>query len=215
MKKFFVSLGLFFTLTPSLFAQNTLRQQIAKIVKPINGIIGVSVLCIEDRDTVNYNGNARLIMQSVMKFPIALTVLHLVDSGVFSLDKPIHIRKRDLAKNTVSPLREKFPDGDIDVSISDLLTYMVSQSDNTACDVLLKTIGGTQAVQSYLLSRGIRGIAINGTEAEMAADWGVQYTNWCKPVDMVKVLHLFYKDALLSKANTEFLYKRPLPMMWE
>ena len=56
--------------------QSALRQQIEAIVKPANGITGVSIMGIEDRDTLSYNGNAPLIMLSVIKFPIALTVLH-------------------------------------------------------------------------------------------------------------------------------------------
>lgn len=207
MKKFFLSAGVCIAMVAPLFAQSGLRRQIVQIVKPVNGIIGVSVLGLETRDTLNYNGNARLVMHSVMKLPIAITVLHLIDSGVFSLDKPIHIRKRDMAKNTWSPLRDKFPDGDVDVSIRELLAYMVSQSDNNACDILLKTIGGPPVVQCFLLSKSIRGIAINASEAEMAADWGVQYTNWCKPAEIVKLLDLFYKGNLLTKPSTDFLYK--------
>ena len=47
-----------------------LRQQIAQIAKPVKGIVGVSLLNIENRDTLSYNGNARLVLHSVMKFPI-------------------------------------------------------------------------------------------------------------------------------------------------
>ena len=79
------------------FAQSSvLRPQIAAIAKSAKGIVGVSVLGLEDRDTVNYNGNARLVMESVMKFPIAMAVLHLVDSGVLTLNQTIHIKKKDL-----------------------------------------------------------------------------------------------------------------------
>ena len=63
-----------------------------------------------------------MVLHSVMKFPIALTVLHLVDSGVMRLDQQIHITKRDLPKNTNSPLRDKYPKGDVDVPVSELLS---------------------------------------------------------------------------------------------
>src|ERR1700712_273981 len=92
-------------LVNTAFAQDALRSQIAELAKPAKGIVGVSVLGLEDRDTLNYNAKASLVMHSVMKFPIAMAVLHLVDSGVFTLDKTIHLKKKDLPK-TYSPLRD-------------------------------------------------------------------------------------------------------------
>jgi beta-lactamase class A len=183
-----------------------LRQQIAQLAKPVKGIVGVSILNIENRDTLSYNGNARLVLHSVMKFPIALTVLHLVDTGKLSLDQTIHIKKRDLPK-TYSPLRDKYPNGGVDVSIRDLLGYMVSLSDNDACDILLKVINGPQTVQDYMLRLKIRGIAIRASELDMASSWELQYTNWCKPVEMTALLDLFYNGKILSSTNTAFLMK--------
>lgn len=187
--------------------QNALRQQIKDIIKPVKGIVGVSLLGLESRDTLSVNGDARLVLHSVMKFPIALTVLHWVDSGKFKLDQTIHFKKRDMAPKTHSPLRDKFPNGDVDVTIADLLGYMVSQSDNIACDALLKKMDGPKAVQDYMLRLGIRGIAVRATEADMASSWELQYTNWCKPVEMTILIDKFYKGEVLSKASTDFLYK--------
>jgi beta-lactamase class A len=209
MKKYILAVSLIIFLIPVAVQaqQNQLRDQIAQIVKPVKGIVGVSILRIEDRDTVSYNGKARLVMHSVMKFPIALAVLHLVDSGKITLSELVHLKKRDLPKKTYSPLRDKYPKGNVDVSFAELLQYMVSLSDNNACDILLSVLGGTKPVQDYMLHLGIRGIAINASEAEMASAWEVQYSNWCKPVEMTQLLDLFYAGKVLSKANTDFLYK--------
>jgi len=185
---------------------SVLRNQIKQITKPAKGIIGVSVLGLESGDTLTYNGSARLVLHSVMKFPIALTVLHLVDTGKLSLDQMIHVTKRDLPK-TYSPLRDKYPKGDVDVSIRDLLGYMVSLSDNDACDILLRVIGGPQTVQDFLLRLGVRGIAVRASEADMASAWELQYTNWAKPAEITTLLDMFYKDKILTKASTDFLYK--------
>src|ERR1700744_2615200 len=114
MKRFIWSAGLMLIcVAPSIVsAQNNdaLRQQIKDIIKPAKGIVGVSLLGIESRDTLSVNGDARLVLHSVMKFPIALTILHWVDSGKFTLNQPIKFRKKDLPK-TYSPLRDKYPDG--------------------------------------------------------------------------------------------------------
>jgi beta-lactamase class A len=210
MNKFIKSIGVLSIFLAPFFAkaqEDPLRARIVELAKPAKGIVGVSVLGLEDRDTISYNGNARLVMHSVMKLPIAMAVLHLVDSGLFTLDKTIHIKKKDLPK-TYSPLRDKYPDGDVDVSLRDLLSYMVSQSDNDACDILLKFLGGPDQVEFYLQnSLKVRGINIEASEADMAKSWEVQYTNWCKPRDMVKLIDVLYTGKALKPATKDFLYK--------
>ncbi len=54
-----------------------------------------------------------------------MAVLHLVDSGVMTLDQTIRIKKKDLWSK-MGPLLEKYPEGNADVSIRDLLGDMVS-----------------------------------------------------------------------------------------
>jgi beta-lactamase class A len=199
---------LFFFLVPRyvLAQQDSLRSQILQISKSAKGIVGVSILGIESRDTLNYNGSARLVVHSVMKFPIAMTVLNLVDKGKYKLDQKMKVSKKDLPAGTWSPLRDKYPDG-TEIALSDLLGYMVSQSDNNACDFLLKKLGGPGVVENYIQSLGIKGINIVASEADMAKAWEVQYTNWCKPADVVHLLDIFYQGKALSKNSNDFLWK--------
>jgi beta-lactamase class A len=208
-KKFITAIFSVLILSTVTYAQNPLCVQIEQLAKSAHGIVGVAVGGLEDRDTLTYNGNARLVMQSVMKFPIAMAVLHLVDSGVYTLDQTIHIDKRDLPETSVSPLREKYPKGNVNVAIGELLTDMVSYSDNNACDILLKKLGGPKQVVNYLHSIKIKGINLAATEAEQndPQAWEVQYTNWCKPADMINLLEAFYRGKVLSAASKDFLYK--------
>jgi len=210
MKKCFLAAFIFLILVVPALSKGSpdsvLRKQIEQIAKPVKGIVGVSIKNIETGDTLSYNGKARLVLHSVMKFPIALTVLHWVDTGKLQLNQMIHIGKRDLTRNTWSPLRDKYPKGG-DFPVSELLSYMVSQSDNDACDNLLKTIGGPATVQAYMLQIGIRGIAVRTSEADMASSWELQYTNWCKPVEMTALFDHLYSGKILAKSTTDSLYQ--------
>ena len=187
-------------------AQDSLKAQIVEIAKQSKGIVGVSVLGIESRDTLNYNGNARLVMHSVMKFPIAMAVLNRVDKGKYKLDQKMKVGKSDLPTGLWSPLRDKYPNG-TEITLGELLSYMVSQSDNCACDFLLKKLGGPEKVENYIQDLGIKGINIVASEGDMAKTWEVQYTNWCKPAEVVHLLDLFYEGKVLSKSSNDFLYK--------
>jgi beta-lactamase class A len=133
-------------------------------------------------------------------------VLNLVDKGKYKLDQKMKVAKGDLHPNTWSPMRDKYPNG-TEITVGELLSYMVSQSDNDACDFLLKKLGGTETVLNYLQGLGIKGINIVASEGDMAKAWEVQYTNWCKPADVVHLLDLFYQGKVLSKSSNDFLYK--------
>lgn len=196
----------FFVLSAN--AQALLQQQITDIAKAAKGIVAVTALNIETRDSLSYNGDAQMVMQSVMKFPIALAVMQQVERGKFRLDQIIKIQKRDL-HHANGPLFEKHPNG-VNMPLSQLLSYMVSLSDNNACDILLDKLGGVKPVMDYLGSIGVKGIVIDASEADMAAAWEVQYTNWCKPAAMVHLLDVFYKGNALSKAGTDTLMKKML-----
>ena len=65
-------------------------------------------------------------MQSVYKFHLALAVLADVDQGKLSMDQKVFIRKEELIPDTLSPMADKYPNGDIELTIGELLFHTVS-----------------------------------------------------------------------------------------
>ena len=160
---------------------------------------------LENNDTITINGNSKYPMQSVYKFPLALTVLSQVDKGALSLDQQIYLKKEDLLPKTWSPLREKYPNGNINITLDELLTYTVSESDNNGCDILFRLVGGTNIVDQYVHNLGITNITIVATEEEMTKDWEVQYRNWSSPTAMGQLLYMFYHGKILSRKSEDYL----------
>jgi beta-lactamase class A len=187
--------------------KDSLRFKIEQISKLSQGSVGVAILNIETGDTLSFQGEKQFPMQSVFKFPIAMAVLNKVDSGKLSLSQKVHIGTYSLPANIWSPIRVKYPKGNIDLTISELLSYTVSQSDNNGCDILLDLLGGTKSVEDYIHSLGVMHIAIAATEKQMHKGWNVQYKNWCEPLAMTKLLDIFFKGKILSKSSTDFLWK--------
>jgi beta-lactamase class A len=145
-------------------------------------------------------------MQSVFKVPLAIAVLDQVDKGNLSPDQKIHIRKEELVP-TWSPIRKKYPEGNVDLPLREILSYTVSQSDNNGCDILFRLLGGTANVNRYIHHVDIDSISIAATEEDMAKAWDVQFTNWTTPVAFSELLKGFYRGKYLSKKSTDFLRK--------
>lgn len=181
-----------------------LREQLESLVKPFNAKIGIAVICLEDGDTLTINNDHHYPMQSTYKFPLAMAVLQQVDKGKLTLTQKMHINKTDIRK-TWSPIGEKYPDGNIDITIAELLKYSVSLSDNIACDILFRAIKGTAVADQYVKQLGVKNMAIKATEKEMAASWKVQYSNYSTPYAMAQLLDIFHNRKKLSAASTAFL----------
>ena len=205
---FFLTALLFFIFSQTTIAQNNSpKTSIERIVKSSAGTVGVAISGLEDDFSLTVNGSKRFPMQSVYKFPLALAVLDRVDRGELTLDRKISVTKSDLRPDTWSPMREAYPDGG-DIALSDLLRYTVSSSDNNGCDILFRVVGGTKAVEKYVRKNfGIKGMAIVATEAEMAKDERVQFTNWSQPSTMLRLLIESYRGKHLSKSSVDFLWK--------
>lgn len=153
----------------------------------------------------NENTDKKLPMQSVFKFHIALAVLDLVDKGQLSLDQKVFIKKSELLENTHSPIREKHPEGNFEMPVSELLEYTVAMSDNIGCDVLLRLIGGPKVVHDYLISKGMKDTQIVYNEEIMQKEWKNQYENYTTMKSATVLLKDFYNGKMVSKKSTEFL----------
>lgn len=189
------------------FAQYApLRSKINGIIEKANGLVGAAIINLETLDTLTFNDNHHYPMQSVFKFPLALAVLNEVDKGTFSLNQKIHLTKADLLPDTWSPIREKYPDGNVDITLSELITYTVSISDNNGCDILFKLVGGTERVNQFVHSLGISEMEITANEEEMHKDWDIQFENWTTPSAMGQLLYKFVHGSILSSESKNFLW---------
>jgi beta-lactamase class A len=186
-------------------SKEQLRNEIARISKDADGIVGVAMECIEDRDTLTLNGTKRFPMQSVYKFPLALAVLHEVGLGHISLDSMIALDSNNLLDDTYSPMRDKYPNGNVRLSVREIMRYMVSSSDNNACDILFDVLGGPKKAERFIRSLGVSGIAIATTEDDMHRKWSKQFLNWCKPNAMLDLLKIFYSGKAVSPASSHLL----------
>lgn len=207
MKKILLLISIFlFSL--QTFAQNRveLRKEINQIISTKNASIGVSIKGIEEKDTLNINGNLNAPLMSIFKFHIALVTLNLVDKGKLSLSQKIFIKKEDLHEDTWSPIRDEYPDANMYLTLEQLLRYTVSHSDNNGCDILLKLIGGTQTVQKFINKEGIKDFTIKVNEEQMQT-WDNLYINTTTPLATTELLEKFYTGKVIKKKTTKYLYQ--------
>ena len=188
-------------------ASNRLRAQINRIAAAARGRVGASVLLIETGEMISHNAAARFPMQSVYKLPIGMAVLSRVDAGVLNLERRVRVEPAEYPPvGQYSPLRDAHPDG-ADVSVGELLRLAVSESDNTASDLLLRFAGGAGEVMKYLRGLGARGVIVRNTEQELGSDDAAQYRNWATPASAVALLRLLHEGRGLSEEGRRLLLR--------
>jgi len=183
----------------------SLRPKIESILKQYNAVVGISVTHLETNETFSINDKIKFPMQSVYKFPLALAILNQVEQGNLSLQKIVEVKKEMHSFYNWSPLKKIHPEELIKISIEELLYFVISKSDNLACDVLFNIMKGTKNVNSYIHQLGFKEIEIAYTEKEMYKNPSLMYKNYCRPATMNAILKSFFEGKLLNPTNTKFL----------
>lgn len=185
-----------------------LRQTIEQIVSAKNATVGLSLIGNNGLDTISINGDKHCPLQSTFKLHIALAVLSEIDKGKLSLHQKVEVKKRELHPGFWSPLRDENPGGGR-FTIARLIQYAVSQSDNVACDILIRIIGSPKTVETYFKQNNIRDIAITFNEQDMQSKWDNMFQNWTTPKAASQTLLKFYQNEneLLSKNSCNFFWK--------
>lgn len=184
-----------------------LRENIKTIAKAKDAIVGVAIHGMNPKDSLSIQGSRHFPMQSVFKFPIALTMLSEIDKGRFSLDQKITIHKDELLPGLWSPIREEYPEG-ATLTIAEILRYTVMSSDNVGCDALLRLLGEPEAVENYFHEKNFNDFTVKINEETMQNNWDMQFLNWTTPKEANKILQTFYenKNNQLSKRNYDFIW---------
>lgn len=195
-------------LTLFLFGEAAAGAELSEILRNTiagkRAQVGIAVV-IDGKDTVTINDDGGYPMMSVFKLHQALAVAHHLDRQGRTLATRIPIRREALLPDTYSPLRERFPEGGIELSVGELLTYTLQLSDNNACDILFDWAGGTEATEEYIRSLGIGDFAIRATEKEMHDDPEMCYRNRTSPLAAVELLERFLTRPIVSDSCRAFI----------
>jgi beta-lactamase class A len=128
-----------------------LEAELKKLEAASGGRLGVAVLNTANGRRMGYRTNERFPMCSTFKFLAVAAVLKRVDQGKESLDRRILVTPADVLSYAPITSQHVGPSG---VTIAELCAAAITLSDNTAANLLLKTIGGPSGVTNFASSLG-------------------------------------------------------------
>jgi beta-lactamase class A len=193
-----------------------LEREMARVAQISPDPVGAVAIHIETGRRAALNAEMTFSTASTMKIPIASELLRRVDAGEEKLARMITIGRDEYApgSGTLRPLFR--PPGDdqpaVALSVRMLLELMLLISDNTATDLLLREVGGAEAVNARMKALGIEGLHLRGGTKllieEMLANLAAfrkAPTNHSTPEAMSRLLVRIAKKQDLSPASADLL----------
>jgi beta-lactamase class A len=179
----------------------TLARALAHLEQTNGGRLGVGVLDTATGAQSGYRMDERFPMCSTFKFLLGSAVLQRVDRRQETLDRAIAIPRKPLLFN--SPLTEPHAGGTM--TIEALCHAALTQSDNTAANLLLESIGGPRGITSFARSIGDTVTRLDRTETALNEALAGDPRDTTSPAAMVGDLKAVLLGNVLLPASRERL----------
>jgi len=176
-----------------------LRHKLDSIAGTHHGIVGYSVIDLDNDVRLSRRGDEKFPTASLIKVPILVTVYDLVAKGQISLDDPITVLKIDQVPG--SGVIQYLHNGTI-LTVRDAAWLMITISDNTATNLLLDRII-IRRVWNKMDSLGLRDTRVHSKSflrvSSIAMDSSVKYgLGVTTPNEMARLFELLAKGKAVS-----------------
>lgn len=159
------ALILFFGFTSAALAgQDAVLNTVKSIEERFGGRVGVAIYDDETGKRWEYRANERFPVSSTFKAFACGAVLARVDSGEEALSRIVSFGDNDLV--SYSPVTKKRA-GPVGMSLSEVCNAATTMSDNTAGNLILKSLGGPSGFTAFMRSIGDSVTQLDRWETEL------------------------------------------------
>jgi beta-lactamase class A len=188
-------------LTPVKADTAILRRKLDSIADTHHGVVGYSVIDIDNNVRMSRRGDEKFSTASLIKVAILVTVYDLVAKGQLSLDDPISVLKIDQVPG--SGIIQYLHNGTI-LTVRDAAWLMITISDNTATNLLLDRII-IRRVWNKMDSLGLKDTRVHSKSflrvSSIAMDSSVKYgLGVTTPNEMARLFEMLAKGKAVSPA---------------
>jgi len=195
-------LSMYFPLTAQAeTALEALEQAVTAVEEQLDGRVGVVMRQVGHDELWSWRSDERFVMASTFKAPLCGAILAAADRGQLRLEKEIEIKPSDLVP--YAPVTEQHLDEPM--AITDLCVATIDMSDNTAANLLIKALGGPEAVTQFFRSLGDNESRLDRYEPELnlAAEGDLRDTT--TPRAMAQTLETLLFTDHLSEGSRALL----------
>ncbi len=191
-------IGLLITMPVYMAKAEAGTEEFANLEKRTNGRIGVAAIDGATNRRVEYHGQGRFLMCSTFKVLAVAAVLKRVDEKKEKLDRFVPYGEAQLLE--YAPVtRAHVKEGGM--TLDGLGAAAIEQSDNTAANLLLETIGGPKGVTEFARSLGDEFTRLDRNEPELNVASPGDERDTTTPAAMCKNLQRLFTSNVLSRES--------------
>ena len=166
------------------------------------GRLGVAAIDTGSGRELRFDADSRYAMASTFKLPLAAAMLALVDGGTIALDDRLPIPPGKLLDN--SPATERYrKEGSL--SVARLCSAIVELSDNAAANMLLRRIGGPEALTRFIRTCGDPVTRLDRYEMELNSNLPGDPRDTTSPAAMAGLVRTLVLGDRLSERSRRHL----------
>jgi len=158
-----------------------MSSRVAELGRAFDGQVGIAIRSIDDGWSAGWKADELYPQQSVSKLWVAITAMDAVDKGKVSLDEPVTLTSDDLTLFHQPIADEVLKTGSFTTTLGDLMVRQMTQSDNTANDKLMRSVGGPAAVRAMIKAKHLGAIRFDNGERALQSriaglSWNPSYS---------------------------------------
>lgn len=183
------------------FNQASLKTEVIKFERHTPGRLGIVAIDTADNAVFAYRGDEKFPMCSTSKFMAVAAILKKSESLNDLMNQKIAIKKADLVN--YNPVTEKHIGSTM--TISELSAAALQYSDNTAMNLLVKYLGGPDAVTRFARSTGDKYFRLDRKEPELNSAIPGDSRDTSTPESMAKSLYQLVLGKVLAEPQRKQL----------
>lgn len=179
-----------------------LQQRLRSLESTSKGRLGVAALDVNSGRRIGYRGSERFPMCSTFKLLLVGVILERVDRKIEKLDRVIKYSRADLVAN--SPVTQMHM-AEAGLPIDELCVAAMTESDNTATNLLLRSVGGPKGLTASLRAVGDKVTRLDRFEPAMSESRKGDPRDTSTPAEMMAGLQRFVLGKSLSMRSRSLL----------
>lgn len=168
-------------------------------LKGIPGKLAVYCKNLVTGEILDYHGDIPMMAASVIKIPVLIETFRQIQAGMLKKDQLYVLEEGDKLPSCGCLNRMH---AGLNLTVQDLYNLMIILSDNTATNILIRLLGGTEEINGSLAKMGYQTCRVNRLLFDSeASDKGIE--NYVSGREIGDMLEKMYRGKMIDRKSSE------------
>lgn len=181
---------------PAALLEVKLMEKLRQIDQRFDGVMGVAVIDLTSGRTLALNGDLVTAQASLIKVPVLAAAFQKIERGALALDQKVELTEKDKAGGS-GTLDARLGAQPISLTVEELLTRMIRDSDNTATNKVIGLVG-IESVNQLMAQLALKATRLRRVMMDQGAAKRNE-ENTSTPLEMARLFEFIYRERLISR----------------